>query len=234
MEREKLWSILESLFFASERPLTLRELQELLGNLEGGELRETLGALAERYRGEGRGFFLAEVASGYQLRTNPENAEWVRKMLGGRPVRLSRAALETLAIVAYRQPITRAEIEDVRGVDSGGVLRLLLDRRLLKILGKKEEVGRPILYGTSKEFLEFFGLKDLTQLPTLREFRELTEESAETLAESGLAPREAAEDAPPAAETSPETAAAPPPQAETPAPPPSGETPPSGEDRPAE
>ena len=234
MEREKLWSILESLLFASERPLALREIQEILGGLEASEVREALETLAQRYRGEGRGFFLAEVAGGYQLRTLPENAEWVRKMLGGRPVRLSRAALETLAIVAYRQPITRAEIEDVRGVESGGVLRLLLDRRLLKILGKKEEVGRPILYGTSREFLEFFGLKGLTQLPTLREFRELSEESARTLAERGLGPAEALPGSPraePVSESVAEPSSA---EIENPAPPPSAEAPPAGEERPAE
>jgi segregation and condensation protein B len=130
---------------------------------------------------------LCEVAGGWQFRTNPDNAEWVRKMLASKPVRLSRAALETLAVIAYRQPVTRAEIEDVRGVDSGGVLKLLLDRRLIKIIGKKEEIGRPSLYGTTKDFLEFFGLKDLTNLPTLREFHELTEESVSKLQDAGFA-----------------------------------------------
>jgi segregation and condensation protein B len=96
-----------------------------------------------------------------------------------KPQRLTRAALETLAICAYRQPVTRPEIEDIRGVDSGAVLKALLDRRLIKIVGKKEEVGRPILYGTTREFLEFFALKDLNALPTLREFHELTEEHQE-------------------------------------------------------
>jgi segregation and condensation protein B len=190
MERERLWSILESLLFASERPVALKEIRQIVGEVEGRELREALQALGERLRAEPRGFHLAEVAGGYQLRTNPENAEWVRRMLRTRPVRLSRASLETLAIVAYRQPCTRAEIEDVRGVDCGGVLKMLLDRRLLKILGKKEEIGRPLLYGTTREFLEFFGLKDLTQLPTLREFQELSEESLARIEESGLAAAE--------------------------------------------
>jgi segregation and condensation protein B len=190
MERERLWSILESLLFASERPVALKEIRQILGDVEGRELREALQSLGERLRAEPRGFHLAEVAGGYQLRTNPENAEWVRRMLRTRPVRLSRAALETLAIVAYRQPCTRAEVEDVRGVDSGGILKMLLDRRLLKILGKKEEIGRPLLYGTTREFLELFGLKDLTQLPTLREFHELSEESLARIEESGLAAAE--------------------------------------------
>jgi segregation and condensation protein B len=185
MEREKLQSVLESLLFASERPLGVKELRATIEEVETSVLVEVLGELAEGYRAQGRGFQLLEVAGGYQLRTSPENAEWVRKLLGAKPMRLSRAALETLAIIAYRQPVTRAEIEDVRGVDAGGVLKVLLERRLVKILGKKEEVGRPMLYGTSKEFLEFFGLKDLKQLPTLREFHELSEESMAKLDASG-------------------------------------------------
>jgi segregation and condensation protein B len=119
---------------------------------------------------------VSEVAGGWQLRTAPENAAWVQKLLGGRPVRLTRAQLETLSIIAYRQPVTRPEIDEIRGVDTGATLKLLLDRNLIRILGKKEEPGRPLLYGTTKEFLEFFNLKDLRDLPTLREFHELTEE----------------------------------------------------------
>src|SRR5262245_55010454 len=149
MEREKLKSILESLLFASERPLGVRELRVVVGEVDAPELVAALGELAQDY--QARGFALLEVAGGYQFRTNPENAEWVRRLLGAKPMRLSRAALETLAVIAYRQPVTRAEIEDVRGVDSGGVLKVLLERRLVKILGKKEEIGRPMLYGTSKE-----------------------------------------------------------------------------------
>ncbi len=105
------------------------------------------------------------------------NAHWVRQLLAGRPVKLSRAQLETLAIIAYRQPITRPEVDEIRGVDSGGTVKALLDRGLIRVLGKKEEPGRPMLYGTTKEFLEFFNLKDLKDLPTLREFYELNEES---------------------------------------------------------
>jgi segregation and condensation protein B len=120
---------------------------------------------------------LHEVAGGFQFRTNPMNAHWVQQLVAGKPVKLTRAQLEVLAIVAYRQPITRPEVDEVRGVDSGGTRKVLLDRGLLRVLGKKEEPGRPMLYGTSKEFLEFFNLKDLKDLPTLREFYELSEES---------------------------------------------------------
>ncbi|HEY0711559.1 MAG TPA: SMC-Scp complex subunit ScpB, partial [Polyangia bacterium] len=116
------------------------------------------------------------VAGAYSLRTNPIFAPWVSKLVAGKPVRLSRAMLETLAIVAYRQPITRPEIDDVRGVDCGPVLKTLLDRNLVRIIGKSEEVGRPMLYGTTGEFLRIFSLKDLTQLPTLRQFHELSAE----------------------------------------------------------
>ena len=117
------------------------------------------------------------MAGGFQFRTHPDNSEYVQRLVVGRPVRLSRAQLETLAIVAYRQPVTRPEIDDIRGVDSGSTLKVLLDRSLIRVLGKKEEPGRPLLYGTSKEFLEFFNLSELRDLPTLREFHELTEES---------------------------------------------------------
>jgi segregation and condensation protein B len=120
-----------------------------------------------------RGIALEEVAGGYQLRTPREHALYVRKLLAAKPPRLSRPLLETLAIVAYRQPITRPEIEQLRGVDSGGVLDTLLERRLIKIAGRKEAPGRPIVYATSTEFLEVFGLRDLDGLPDLEEFKEL-------------------------------------------------------------
>jgi segregation and condensation protein B len=131
-------------------------------------------ALTERRKGTG--VEVAALSSGWHLRTNPENADWVSKLLVGRPVRLSRAMLETLAIVAYRQPVTRPEIDDIRGVDCGPVLKTLLDRGLVRIIGKKEEVGRPMLYGTTPEFLRIFNLRDLSELPTLREFYDLSAE----------------------------------------------------------
>jgi segregation and condensation protein B len=172
-----LKSILESLIFASDRPLTGKQLRELAEVGSPEELQTALDEIDADHRE--RGVQLAIVAGGYQFRTNPENATWVRRLLAGRPPRLTQAMLETLAIVAYRQPTTRPEIEDIRGVDCGGVIRILLERGLVRILGKKEEVGRPLLYGTTKQFLEFFNLRDLRELPTLREFTELSEESAE-------------------------------------------------------
>jgi segregation and condensation protein B len=171
----RLKTILESLLFAAEKPLTPAELRRLTGCNDASAIRAALEALMEEYRD--RGVALYDVAGGFQFRTHPSNSEYVQRLIAGRPVRLSRAQLETLSIIAYRQPVTRPEIDDIRGVDSGSTLKVLLDRSLIRVLGKKEEPGRPLLYGTSKEFLEFFNLSELRDLPTLREFHELTEES---------------------------------------------------------
>jgi segregation and condensation protein B len=170
---EHLRAIVEALVFVSDHPVTPKEIARSLRS-DVGAVREALAALVEE--SAGRGVELVEVAGGYQLRTNPEHASWVQHWLQARPVRLTRAQLETLAIVAYRQPVTRADVENVRGVDCGGVLKLLLERSLVKILGKKDEPGRPLLYGTTAAFLELFGMKSLRDLPTLREFAELSEE----------------------------------------------------------
>ena len=123
-----------------------------------------------------RGIILAEVGGGWQFRTRPENAAIIRGFYQPKPTKLSKPSLETMAIVAYRQPITRVEIDLIRGVDSGGVLKTLLEKNLVRIVGKKEEPGKPMLYGTTQEFLELFQLSSLKDLPTLKEFRELEEE----------------------------------------------------------
>lgn len=165
----------ESLLFAADRPLQASVIRQYLGSsIDRKELQECLDGLVEEY--SSRGMVLHDVAGGYQFRTHPASSTWIQKLIAGRPVRLSRAQLDTLAIIAYRQPITRPEIDDIRGVDSGSTLKILLDRNLLRILGKKEEVGRPLLYGTSKDFLEFFNLSELRDLPTLREFHELNDD----------------------------------------------------------
>ena len=186
---ERIRSILEALLFLSEKPLTVEEARAATG-IEPARLRKALEKLSGHYRDGVSGMVLHEVAGGWQLRSAPDVAEHARRFLKVKPQRLTRAALETLAIIAYRQPVTRPEIEDVRGVDCGAVVKALLERKLIKILGKKEEPGRPILYGTTREFLEFFALKDLASLPTLREFHELSEEhrdivEKETPAEEG-------------------------------------------------
>jgi segregation and condensation protein B len=170
----RLESILESLLYAADRPLTVNELKRLVNERDAKKVTAALEALRARHADTG--IQLASLAGGWQLRTHPDNGPWVAKLVAGRPQRLSRAMLEALAIVAYRQPITRPEIDEIRGVDCGPVLKTLLDRGFVRILGKKEDVGRPMLYGTTPEFLRTFSLKDLSELPTLREFHELSEQ----------------------------------------------------------
>ncbi len=166
---ERLIGILESVLFACGEPITLARLSEVIAGPSKAELRAALTALGERAEREHRGLRLIEVAGGYQFRTAPEHAEWVRRLFQQRPWRLTRATLETLAIIAYKQPITRAEIESIRGVDVDSVLASLLARKLVKIVGRKEVIGRPLLYGTTRQFLEVFGLRDLAALPGLAE-----------------------------------------------------------------
>jgi segregation and condensation protein B len=175
VEREQIRSALESLLFVAEGPLSLRRLAEILAGVEGQEIAAVLEEMKADCEGAGRGIRLVEVAGGYQLRTASENAEWVKRLYQLKPQRMSRATLETLAIVAYRQPITRAEIEKIRGVDVGAVLATLMERRLLRVVARKDVPGRPFLYGTTAEFLETFSLKDLSQLPTLKEAEELAQ-----------------------------------------------------------
>jgi segregation and condensation protein B len=174
MEREEIKSIIESLLFVADGPLTIQRLGEVLEGVEKEDLRSTLDELQAELENSRRGVRLVEVAGGYQLRTAKVNADWVKKFLGGRPARMGRATLETLAIIAYRQPITRAEIESIRGVDVDGVINTLLDRSLIRAVARKDVPGRPFLYGTTPEFLQLFNLKDLTHLPTLKEMEEIT------------------------------------------------------------
>jgi len=169
-------TILESLLFVTDKPLSEEAIQQTTG-ISIPVIKEQLQKLQGHYRDGVRGIVLHEVAGGWQFRTDAGAAEYVRRFLKVKPQRLTRAALETLAIIAYRQPVTRPEIEDIRAVDSGAVLKALLERHLVKIIGKRDEPGRPLLYGTTKEFLEFVNLRDLGSLPTLREFQELTDES---------------------------------------------------------
>ena len=175
----RLMSVIESLLFASERPLTVRDIRRLLKEPTVRQVQLALKQL--QIDTAERGVVLSQVAGGFRLRTNPNNAQWVQRMLAGKPARLSRSQLEALAVIAYRQPITKAEIDHVRGVDCGAVLKLLLERNLCRIVGRKEEPGRPHLYGTTVEFLEFFNLRSLRDMPDLHEFRELTDESRATL-----------------------------------------------------
>mgnify|MGYP000224076744 CR=1 FL=1 len=169
MERTTKKALLEAALFAHGGPVGLKELKEASGLTEG-ELRELLEELSQEYRERQGGLRISQVAQGYLMHTAAEHGAWAHA-LGARQARerLSQAALEALAIVAYKQPITKAEVEALRGVDSDGVLRTLLERRLIKVVGRKEVPGKPLLYGTTREFLLQFGLKDLTELPTLKE-----------------------------------------------------------------
>jgi segregation and condensation protein B len=171
---EDLKGALESLILVSDKPIAVIRLARLTSQ-DVGAVRLALAELQQDYAG--RGISLDEIAGGYQFRTSVRFAPFVRMLVQQKPTKLSRAQLETLSIIAYRQPVTRPEIDDVRGVDSGSALKTLLERNLIKIIGKKEEAGRPMLYGTTTDFLELFGLKNLRDLPTLREFAELTQES---------------------------------------------------------
>ncbi len=184
---ERVRAIVEALLFLAEKPVTADEIRNASG-VELARIRKALDELSGHYREGVSGIVLHEVSGGWQLRSAPDVSEHARRFLRVKPQRLTRAALETLAIVAYRQPVTRPEIEDIRGVDCGAVVKALLERRLIKILGKKEEPGRPILYGTTREFLEFFALKDLASLPTLREFHELSEEHRDIVEKEAPAP----------------------------------------------
>ena len=178
-EAKRLKSIIEALIFVSENPLRIDAIQGVLENVDKTAIERCLDELANEYEQLGRSFHLLKVAEGFQFRTKPEYASWIQKLRRSRAARLTRAALETLAIIAYKQPVIRAEIETIRGVDSGWVLRALLEKKLIRIMGRKAMPGRPIVYGTSKYFLEFFGLETISSLPTLREIQELGEGEAE-------------------------------------------------------
>ena len=174
MERDEIKSIIESLLFVADGPQTLQRIGEALDQADRQTIQGVLAELQAEYEGQNRGVRLVEVAGGYQLRTAKANADWVKKFLGGRPARMGKATLETLAIVAYRQPITKAEVEAIRGVDVDGVITTLLERNLIRAVARKDVPGRPFLYGTTPEFLQLFNLKDLSHLPTLKEMEEIS------------------------------------------------------------
>ena len=177
---EKLKEIIESLLFVAETALTIERIKQVVA-ADTKEIHAALQALADEYESRQGGFYLAEVAGGYQIRTRSEYNEWIKRLIQPNSPRVSKAALETLAIIAYKQPILRSDIEHIRGVDCGGILRLLLERKFLRVLGRKEIPGRPLIYATTKQFLEVFDLKDLKDLPTLKEIesfgRSLLDES---------------------------------------------------------
>jgi segregation and condensation protein B len=191
---QDLKNIIETLLFVADTPLTTDRIKSIVP-ADAKEIKDTLFELACEYETRNGGFLLFEVAGGYQIRTRPEYAEWIKKLLQPNPMRMSKAALETLTIIAYKQPIIRSEIEHIRGVDSGGILRMLLELKLIRVLGRKEIPGRPLIYSTTKRFLEIFGLKDLKDLPTPDEIKGLVNPSASESQHPDQLPLIAPEDA---------------------------------------
>jgi segregation and condensation protein B len=173
MERDQQKKIVEALVLASREPISASRIAEIVPRGTPSRVKELIKELELEYQRQDRAFELWEVGGGYQIRTRPEYAGYVRQLQREHTFRLSRAALETLAVVAYKQPVTRAEIENVRGVDVGAVIRSLVERKLVRIAGHREVPGRPLLYATTKRFLEVFGFSRLEDLPTLREIDEL-------------------------------------------------------------
>jgi len=198
---DDLKNIIESLLFVAEAPVPLERFKEVLEAEDTKEIRDALEQLSEEYARRGGGIFLSEVAGGYQIRTRPEYHEYVKRLLKPSVHRLSNAALETLAIIAYKQPIIRADIEHLRGVDCGGVLRVLMEKKLIRVLGRKEIPGRPLIYATTKHFLEVFELKNLKDLPSPKEIERHTDLPQEKLAAAALLDSGGASEEP---DTSPE------------------------------
>lgn len=208
---DELKPLLECLIFVSPVPLTSKKVVEILGDsFTPKAVEAALQALKADYDSPDRGLYLQEVAEGLQFRTKPRYSEWIKLMKKVAPTRLSKAALETLAIIAYKQPVVKGDIELLRGVDVGGILRTLLEKNLIRILERQEVPGRPILYGTTKRFLELFELKDLSSLPSLEEIKSLNEDADETETEPDTEPEAQTEpEAEPEAGTESETATEP-------------------------
>ena len=174
IDARELKAILEAVLFVSPEPVPVARLMSILGTVSKAEVVQALGILTHDLDQDGRGIQLVQIAGGYRLVTKQEYGPWLKRMDKAKTAqKLSRSALESLAIIAYKQPLVRSEIEEIRGVETSGVLRTLCERKLVRIVGRKDVPGRPIMYGTTKFFLEHFGLHDLSQLPPLREFKEL-------------------------------------------------------------
>ena len=179
MDELDIRPILESLLFVSATPLRLEALVEILPEFDREAILNGIRQIQTDWDEASKGLELLEVAGGYQLRTKPQWAEWVSRLKKVKAVKLSQSALETLAIIAYRQPVIRPEIEQIRGVDSGWVVRTLMEKGLVKMMGRKDLPGRPMIYGTTKAFLELFGLNAVSDLPTLKEVAPPTAEGVE-------------------------------------------------------
>lgn len=166
--------VIESLLFVNERPVTLDQIKKVLDTVSGADIKSAIAHLQKEYEGRKCGMMIVEIAEGYQMLSNPAYASYLRSFYKTKhKEKLSKPALESMAIIAYKQPVTRADIEMIRGVNSDGVVAHLLSKELIKVIGRKDVPGRPFVYGTTKQFLEYFGLKSLDDLPTLEEFPSL-------------------------------------------------------------
>ncbi|PIW67172.1 MAG: SMC-Scp complex subunit ScpB [Candidatus Omnitrophica bacterium CG12_big_fil_rev_8_21_14_0_65_42_8] len=171
MEKTQIKNIIEAMLFVSDKPLFLNEIKSVLEGPEADEIKEVIDELAGEFETQGRPLRIKEIAGGYQIATDPVFAPWLKKLYKtAGSDRLSGPGLESLAIIAYKQPVTKPEIEAIRGVNVDGVLKTLIEKNLIKIMGRRETVGRPIIYGTTQEFLQYFGLNSLQELPKLEEF----------------------------------------------------------------
>lgn len=204
MDRQHQKQIVEALILASPEPVSAQRLAQIVPYLKPAKAKELVAELGEEYKQQERAFEIWEVAGGFQIRTRPEFSGYLRAIHTERPLRLSRAALETLSVIAYKQPTTRAEVEQVRGVDAGATVKSLVERKLVRIAGHRDVPGRPMLYATTKRFLEVFGLAKLEDLPTLREIDELLSADAAVRVEGNEA-AERAEPPPQPAEPMAET-----------------------------
>jgi len=174
MPQDNIKSVIEALLFASEKPLTMEQVKGVLDNLDTVEIRKVLEELKQEFEQSNRGIRIIEIAGGFQMITASDFAPFLKKLFKERRVeRLSKPALETLAIIAYKQPVTKLEIESIRNVMVDGVIKNLLDKSLVRIAGRKKAPGRPYVFGTTKQFLEYFGLKSLEDLPKMEEFSDL-------------------------------------------------------------
>jgi len=185
--------IVEAILFASDSPLSIFKINTILSDLNPSQIKEIIWKLNRKYMEENHSFTIREVASGYQIYTLPEYAPWVNQIWQDRKFqRLSQASLEALAVIAYHQPVLKAQIDKVRGVDCGGVLHTLLERNLIQTAGRESSWGRPILYGTTKEFLSYFGLNSLSELPKIEELETFLKEkeSSKTRVEEKLKEKE--------------------------------------------
>jgi segregation and condensation protein B len=191
---ENVKAVIEALIFTSDAPLAVEKICIILSHVEKTEIKAAFEKLVSEYNDRQGGIYLQEVAGGFQFRTRPELSLWIKKLRSTKPHSLSPQAMETLAIIAYKQPIVKSEIESIRGVDVGAPLKSLLDKKLIRIVGRKDVPGKPIIYGTTKKFLEVFNLKDLLDLPNLREFKELNQQ--QELGEQEILELEPVEDIP--------------------------------------